>query len=90
MVLLFPRPHPAGSPNRSVYKDCPGNSRALKFTVGLSIGYLDFYPSSRLNQSLDITSVPPGNYTFQMQVDPDNDIQETNENNNVLTRPITL
>jgi len=79
-----------GSPRRSVYTQCPGGRNDNNFKVGLSIGYADVYPATRLNQSLDITNLPPGNYTFHMEADPDDTILEKNEGNNTLDKTITL
>ena len=50
----------------------------------------NLYDAGTRNQFLAITNLPPGTYTFRMQANPDHGIQEVTEDNNVLTKSITL
>jgi len=79
-----------GAPSHRIYTACPGHARATSFKVGLSLGFADVYDAGTRNQWLDITNVSPGNYTVRIHVNPDGAIRESNPNNNVLTRSITL
>jgi len=58
--------------------------------MGLSIGCADLYSSSLGCQYLDVTDVPPGDYTLRVQLDPFHRIAELDETNNVLTRSVTI
>jgi hypothetical protein len=50
---------------------------------GLQAGWSDFYAAELSCQWIDITSIPPGVYTLQMEVDPANLLPELNETNNI-------
>jgi len=80
---------PGGAARRK-YKSCPGGVRTLSFKVGLSVSWADIYEARTVNQSLDITNVPPGHYTWRMTANPDGEIQETTRGNNVLTKGVNL
>jgi hypothetical protein len=80
----------SGGPRRHVYTACPGGIRALSLKVGLSVDWADIYDTRTLAQSLDITNVPPGQYTWRMRANPDGEIQETDTGNDVLTKPVSL
>lgn len=55
---------------------------------GINAGYSDYYGAKLDEQWIDITDVPWGTYQLQVVVDPNNLIQETNEENNVLSMPL--
>lgn len=57
---------------------------------GITAGCADVYASNLGCQYIDITDVPPGNYTLRVTVDPFSRIAELNEGNNVVTQPITI
>src|SRR5688572_28903967 len=50
---------------------------------GLQAGWSDFYIAELSCQWIDITSVPPGVYTLQLEVDPANRLPELIETNNI-------
>jgi hypothetical protein len=65
---------------------------------GIQSGWSDIYsgPVPSLNfvglpcQYIDVTGVPPGQYTLQMIVNPDNVLPESNTNNNTTLVPVTI
>jgi hypothetical protein len=50
---------------------------------GISAGYSDVYSASLDDQWIDITNVADGTYWLEITADPDNNILESNESNNV-------
>jgi hypothetical protein len=52
---------------------------------GIQAGWADIYSSALPCQWIDITSLPAGVYTLEVEVDPENRLVESNETNN-LTR----
>lgn len=57
---------------------------------GISVGWADVYDRGLPGQSIDISTVPNGNYWLEVVVDPDNRLLEANENNNVARIQINL
>ena len=57
---------------------------------GISVGWADVYDRGLPGQSIDITNVPDGNYWLETEVDPDNRLMESNEDNNVTRIQIAL
>jgi hypothetical protein len=57
---------------------------------GLQSGWADIYVSSLPCQYVDITGLPAGNYTLEMEIDPAHRIPEANEGNNIATLPVTI
>ncbi|MEL7500117.1 MAG: carbohydrate-binding domain-containing protein [Planctomycetota bacterium] len=57
---------------------------------GISTGYSDVYSASLDDQWIDVTDVPDGTYWLEIETDPDNHIQETNESNNTARVQITI
>lgn len=57
---------------------------------GISVGWADVYHRGLPGQSIDITSVADGNYWLEIEVDPDNRLQESDETNNVARMQIAL
>lgn len=49
---------------------------------GISVGYTDIYDQGITGQHIDITNIPDGTYWLEAEVDPENRILESNENNN--------
>ena len=74
-----------GSPESPAYGDCTQDS-----TMGLSIGWSDWYPSSLEGQELDVTGLPDGRYCLRLTVDPRDRIRESDESDNVRTRLLRL
>ena len=57
---------------------------------GISVGWGDLYDSTLDGQWIDITGLPPGNYTMELEANPQGIIQEANYSNNLITVPITI
>ena len=57
---------------------------------GISAGYSDVYSASLDDQWIDVTDVADGTYTLQITADPENNIVETNESNNVSTVTVRI
>lgn len=57
---------------------------------GISAGYSDVYSASLDDQWIDVTNVADGTYWLEIQADPENNIQETNENNNTARVQVRL
>jgi len=51
---------------------------------GISAGWADVYSAGLACQYIDVTDVPSGNYTLELEVDPSNLIPESNEANNTV------
>jgi len=58
---------------------------------GIQVGWADIYRASLDGQWIDITGVPAGSYTLELEVNPDRIIEEANYSNNItqLTLQIT-
>ena len=59
-------------------------------TQGLSVGWIDVYSRSLPGQNIDITDVPDGHYWIESEVDPNNNVLESNEDNNIARVRITI
>ena len=59
-------------------------------TQGLSVGWIDVYSKSLPGQNIDITDVPDGHYWLESEVDPNNNVLESNEDNNIARIRITI
>lgn len=72
-----------GAPQQQVYPErlC-GDRGDLSNRMGLSVGWGDDYPASFAFQWIDITTLPPGDYTVQARADEQNWYLESNETNN--------
>ena len=71
----------ANAPSRAKY-DC-GNQ-------GIQQGWGDVYDSTLDGQWIDITGVPDGSYTLEMEVNPEHRLPESNYNNNITRIQITI
>ena len=71
----------ANAPSRAKY-DC-GNQ-------GIQQGWGDVYDSTLDGQWIDITGVPDGNYTLEMEVNPEHRLPESNYDNNITRIQITI
>ncbi len=59
-------------------------------TQGLSVGWIDVYSKSLPGQNIDITDVPDGHYWLESEVDPNNNVLESNEDNNIARVRVTI
>ncbi len=50
---------------------------------GLSVGWIDVYTKGLPGQNIDITETPDGVYWLESEVDPDNQVLESDETNNI-------
>jgi len=66
------------------------NPRYTCGNQGITAGCADVYGSTLGCQYLDITGVPPGNYSLRVTVDPFVRIPELSESNNVVSTAVTI
>ncbi|MFN2419695.1 MAG: cell wall-binding repeat-containing protein [Candidatus Limnocylindria bacterium] len=67
----------------SVYREAACGDRGdLTNRMGLSVGWGDEYPANFAFQWIDISTLPPGEYTVQARTDEQNWYVESNETNN--------
>ncbi len=67
------------------------NNNAGGFNSGITNGYQDVIaPSAANNANFDVTNAPAGPATFTATIDPNNEIVESNNTNNVASPAITL
>ena len=59
-------------------------------TQGLSVGWIDVYSKSLPGQNIDITGIPDGHYWLESEVDPNNNVLESNEDNNITRVLVTI
>ena len=57
---------------------------------GISVGYTDLYPKFLQFQWIDVTGLQSGEYWLETEVDPGNNVLESNETNNVTRIKATL
>ena len=57
---------------------------------GLSVGWIDIYSKTLEGQNIDITDVPDGFYWLESEVDPENNVWELDEENNVARIQVTI
>jgi hypothetical protein len=79
-----------GSPRRPHYKKCKTSRSARSLHSGISIGWADVYDKNLPGQIIDITGLPPGPYTLEVEVNPDGIILEKTRSNNTASVPVTL
>jgi len=80
-------------PNASVYKrykDCARGRTKLRLKTGISVGWADVYDTSVPGQWIDVTDVPPGEYTLEIIADPQSMLTEKDELNNTTRIQVTL
>ncbi|MFO1476205.1 MAG: lysyl oxidase family protein [Verrucomicrobiota bacterium] len=71
----------------------PGASSQARYTCGyqgIQAGWADVYGAGLPCQYIDITGVPPGQYTLRLLVNPYNLIQEADTNNNTTLVTVTI
>ena len=57
---------------------------------GISVGYEDLYDKSIPGQWIDVTDIPNGEYWLESEVDPENNVLEKDEANNVGRIKVTI
>ncbi len=57
---------------------------------GVTAGWSDVYNRTLPDQLIDITGIADGNYFLEVVVDPDNQLVESNETNNITAIPVTI
>lgn len=71
--------------------DPDGEFHSCSSTVqGLAVGWIDVYSKGLPGQSIDITGVPAGEYWLESEVDPENNVLESNETNNAARVKVTI
>ena len=68
----------------------PPTSRYNCANQGIQAGWYDVYTGDITCQWIDVTGIPPGNYTLEIHLNPYGYIKEANTNNNVGTVPVTI
>ncbi|MCC7541229.1 MAG: hypothetical protein IT379_33740 [Deltaproteobacteria bacterium] len=70
--------------------DVPRTGRYTCDVQGISRGWSDVYHSGLECQWIDVTGVPPGDYTLRVHVNPLRRIVEASYDDNVVTVPVTI
>ncbi len=76
-----------------VFRWDPNSASTALYTCsnqGIQQGWGDLYDSTLDGQWIDITGLPPGNYTIELEANPQGIIQESNYGNNLTTVPIAI
>jgi hypothetical protein len=79
-----------GAPKSAVYRDCGRDPTLLTTTMGLSVGWGDWYNYSLAFQWIDITGLGSGRYRLFVAADAANWFQESDESNNTTWADILL
>lgn len=66
------------------------DQNTTRITHGLSVGWGDTYPTSLVDQSIDVTGVPDGEYTVKVTADGPGIVRESTTGNNSATSRIRL
>ena len=82
------RPGRVSPPTRH-YPACNQNPYRDRVTLGTSVGWSDIYPSDYDKQYIDVTGLR-GCFAFQMEVDPQNLLVESNDADNSSRRRVLL
>jgi subtilisin-like proprotein convertase family protein len=69
---------------------CNHGSQFTCGNQGIHVGCADVYDSALPCSFVDATGLPQGDYTLEVTIDPQDAINESNENNNVVTAPVHL
>jgi hypothetical protein len=72
-----------GYPSEHVYIECDNYQ-------GISVGWEDFYGSHLPGQSLRMCGIAGGTYWLESEVDPDNQLLELDDGNNVARIPVVI
>lgn len=68
----------------------PSNYHSCGQVQGVSAGWSDVYGRSLSDQWINITGIDDGNYWLEIIIDPDNQLIEGDEDNNVTQIPIVI
>jgi subtilisin-like proprotein convertase family protein len=68
----------------------PSSARYTCSNQGIQRGWGDLYDSTLDGQWIDITSVPDGNYTLELEVNPQHILQESDYSNNITRVGVTI
>jgi hypothetical protein len=79
-----------GSPLRRRYFTCSRDPRARSLRAGVSVGWADIYTSDLPGQWVDITGLPSGSYTLQVEVNPGGILAEKTRENNIAEIPVAF
>ncbi|MEK6191910.1 MAG: lysyl oxidase family protein [Chloroflexota bacterium] len=79
-----------GAPQSLVYSRCGFGSADTTVTFGLSVGWGDTYPSHLVDQYIDISGLPFGEYEITATADAQNWLLESNDANNGTTAIIRI
>ena len=71
----------ARAPRFPYYTDC-GSRGDLRVRMGLSVGWGDLYDAQLIDQYVDITGLPDGEYRMTGEADPQRWFKESNSRNN--------
>ena len=66
------------------------NAKYTCSNQGIQKGWGDLYNSTLDGQWIDITGVPDGSYTLEIEINPAHLIQELNYDNNVTRVPVVI
>jgi hypothetical protein len=85
------RPDLAGAPTSAVHTAAAcGGRLAVRSRMGLSVGWGDEYPWDLLQQDIDISVVPDGEYRVRETADPFDEFLESDEHDNETWTDIRL
>jgi ribosomal protein L19 len=76
-----------------VFRWQPGAPNQSKYTCsnqGIQVGWGDLYDNTLDGQWIDITGLPDGNYTMELDANPQGIIQESDYSNNLTTVPVAI
>jgi hypothetical protein len=82
-VVTYNR-HLPGYPTFPQYVTCNADRQ------GISVGWADVYDKSLPDQWIDVTDIPNGVYWLEVEVDPDNQLVEQDESNNITRIKLVL
>jgi hypothetical protein len=68
----------------------PNNAKYTCSNQGIQVGWGDLYDSTLDGQWIDITGLPDGNYTLELEANPLGIILENNYANNVTQVPVSI
>jgi len=77
------------APQVPVYRSC-GVPDSTVVTMGLSVGWGDFYTWNLAWQWIDISSLPAGDYVVRARADPQGQFTEANVTNNMTWTKIRI
>lgn len=72
------------------YNSSPYYTSCGSQVQGLSVGWFDLYSKSLPGQNIDITDLPDGEYWLEAEADPDNNVLEADDNNNITRIKVTI